>query len=120
MAEDLPNRRRYPRIPSSYILLVRKVGKEAIEQLAKTRSLSLGGCSFRSEESLGEGATLELVISLSLLPLSIPSRVVWERPRADGGFEVGVAFLKLDVDDREILERFFNRDLNDMQGVDEL
>jgi hypothetical protein len=119
MAEDYPHQRRFPRIPSSYIVLVRKVGEEDIEELAKTRSLSLGGCSFRSDEPLGEGAGLELVISLALRPLSIPARVAWEHPHDDGGFEVGVEFLKLDHDERKVLEHFFNRDLREMHGVDE-
>ena len=120
MAEDHPHRRRFPRIPSSYIVLVRKVGEEEIEELAKTRSLSLGGCSFRSEEPLGAGAGLELVISLALRPLSIPARVVWEHPRDDGGFEVGGEFLKLDHDEQKVLKHFFNQDLRDLQDIDEL
>lgn len=106
--EVIQNRRRFPRIPSRYSMLVTSVGGEVQEEIASTRSLSLGGCGFRSTASLGEGAALELLISLKLRPLSVPGRVVWESPRRDGAFDVGVEFTSLGHDERLILEQHFN------------
>ncbi len=111
MTDDSPKRRRFPRIPSGYTVLIEKVGGEHLEELAKTRSLGLGGCSFVSEEPLAEGMVLELVISLGLRPVSVPARVVWIRPGAAEGVEAGVEFLSLGHDERTILEDFFNTDL---------
>ena len=116
MTDDSPNRRRFPRIPSGYTVLVREVGGEHLEELAKIRSLGLGGCSFISDEPLEEGVALELVISLDLRPVSVPARVVWTHPGA-GGLEIGVEFLSLDHDERTILEDFFNQDLREPEEV---
>ncbi len=113
MTDDSPNRRRFPRIPSGYTVLVNEVGGEHLEELAKIRSLGLGGCSFTSEEPLAAGMLLELVISIGLRPVSVPARVVWTRPGGEQGDEVGVEFLSLAHDERTILEDFFNTDLRE-------
>ncbi|MFI5143809.1 MAG: PilZ domain-containing protein [Thermoanaerobaculales bacterium] len=96
--------RRFPRIPSENALLVKKVGDEASESLAKTRVLGGGGCMFAHEASLGVGSVVELLISLPSRVLKARARVVYENAAKPGGVEVGVEFLDVSAEDRLALD----------------
>jgi len=92
--------RRFPRIPSENAVLVKKVGDDTSESLARTRVLGGGGCMFSHEGSLGVGSTVELLISLPLRVLKARGRVVYENSAKPHGVEVGVEFLSVSAEDR--------------------
>jgi hypothetical protein len=103
VADEDPKQRRFPRIVAEHAVMVTKVGAETLEEFAKTRDLALGGCMFLSDEPLGKGSVIELLISLSGRVVRTTARVVYEN--ASGRrFEVGVEFLRLDPVDRELLQ----------------
>ncbi len=110
MAEDRTQKRLYPRIPAQNALLVKKLGEEVLEGFAPASTLSLGGCSFLSDEPLGVGSALELSIAIERRVVSTTARVVHEHRVDDGRFEVGVAFLDLAAEEQEILEKLFEED----------
>jgi PilZ domain len=83
--------------------MVTRAGPETLEAFAKTRDLGLGGCMFLSDEPVGTGSVIELLISLSGRVVRTTARVVYENP-SDRRFEVGVEFLRLDSADREALQ----------------
>ena len=92
--------RRFPRLASHLSVLVRDVGEGGIEELAHTRTIARGGCSFVSDETIAAGARLEILIAIrgSGEPevLTANARAVYQRPMADGRQETGVEFLDLD------------------------
>lgn len=111
MAEEYRERRRHTRMPCSYAVLLRKASEEDLGEPTRTSCLSLGGCRVASGTPLGRGTDLELLISLDLRPVSVPGRVVWERSRDDGRFNVGVEFTFLGHDERILLEQLLNQDV---------
>jgi PilZ domain len=104
MAEDPREQRRFPRVPTQKAVLVKRVGDEASEALAKTRTVSSGGCMFVHHEPLGVGTAVELLISLPSRVIKAQGRVVWETVAHDGAVEVGVEFLDVSAKDRRALE----------------
>ena len=109
MADELPKHRRFPRIAAEHAVLVSKAGAGALEEFAKTRNLGLGGCMFLSDEPLGQGSVVEILISLAGRVVPAAGRVVYERA-SDHRFEIGVEFLRLERADREFLQSFFDAD----------
>lgn len=96
--------RRFPRIPSENALLVKKVGDDASESLAKTRILGGGGCMFTHESPLGVASIVELLISLPSRVLKAQARVVYENAAKPSGVEVGVEFLNVSAEDHLALD----------------
>jgi len=107
MADQHPNKRRFPRVPSENAVLVKKLGPEAHEDFVKTRVIGLGGCMFVSDVPLGVDSPVELLISVKGQVAKARARVVWEQPAGTGRFEVGVEFVSIGAADRVILERLF-------------
>jgi hypothetical protein len=96
--------RRYPRVPAENALLVKKIGQEDSELLAKTRTVGVGGCMFVHREALGVGSAVELLISLPGRVIKAQGRVVWETVVGPDQVEVGVEFLRISPQDRQSLE----------------
>ncbi|GAB4261278.1 MAG: hypothetical protein Kow0092_10700 [Deferrisomatales bacterium] len=109
MTEHYSVKRRFPRIPSENAVLVKKLGPEAVEGFAKTRVVGLGGCMFVSDEPLGVGAYLDLLISVRGRVVKSLGRVVYERPKSAETIEVGVEFIQISPDDREVIESLFGQ-----------
>ncbi len=109
MAESYDHPRQFPRIAKQTTLLVKKLGPHEIEEFASTTNLGLGGCRFISDEPLGEGANLELLMSVQHKVVKARARVVHEHAIEGGRFEIGAEFLALDEADRQIIEKLFER-----------
>ncbi len=107
-AEEFSARRRFPRIASHHSVLLKRLGDE-MEGFAQTQTIALGGCSVVSNEPVGTGSTLELLIAAEGGVITARGRVVYENDLPDGRFELGVEFLDLSQDDawriQQVLER---------------
>ena len=103
MAERIPLKRRFPRVPYLGPVLVKKIGGEEAEDLARTRVLGLGGCMFVSQRSLGRGSMLALLLSIKGTIVRTQARVVYELHKSPSEVEVGVEFLNLDPQARAVL-----------------
>lgn len=103
MPEPPRLQRRFPRVPSENAVLVKKIGDDSSEALAKTRVLGGGGCMFVHGVPLGVGSTVEMLISMPRQVLRVRARVVYELPARPGGVEVGVEFVDVAEGDREVL-----------------
>ena len=105
MQTSLSQTRRFPRVPAVRPVLVRLPNGDSqpYEEIARTRVLGLGGMMFVGGKLLGEGAALELLISLREGVVRAGGGVVWESRRSVGEVEIGVEFLRLDETDRERL-----------------
>ncbi len=94
--EDL---RRFPRVRSERPILVRLLGQErAVEELARTRVIGLGGCMFMSPLPVGSRSDLEVLIAVDGVVVRTGGRVAYEIRRGDE-YEVGVEFLHVNPAD---------------------
>ncbi|MGC8723680.1 MAG: PilZ domain-containing protein [Acidobacteriota bacterium] len=92
--EDAPARR-FPRVPSRNSVVVRKLGAGEEGGLTTTEVVGLGGCSFLHAEPLEAGETLYLSILIGVELAEARVRVVYSKPREEGGFEIGVEFTEV-------------------------
>lgn len=100
-------KRRFPRIHSENALLVKKLGVESLEGFAKTKVVGLGGCMFTTDESVGIGSGLEILMSVRGRIAKALGRVVYELPAGDARVDVGVEFVGLSGPDRDVLRTLF-------------
>lgn len=107
MKEEYAVKRKFPRIPSQNAVLVKKLEAERIEGFARTRVMGLGGCMFVSDEPLGVGTPLEILISVHGTVAKAIGHVVYEVPKGPEEVEVGVEFMELPEPDREVIESLF-------------
>ena len=98
-------KRRFPRIPAETSILLRKLGGPVRGVLSTTKVMGLGGCCFVHKEAQGVGSTLFLSILVGQDLAEAKVRVVYERPRDDGSFEIGVEFEEIPPGDLLLLER---------------
>lgn len=87
--------RRFPRVPSKNSVVVRKLGAGAEGGLTTTEVVGLGGCSFVHAEPQEAGETLYLSILIGVELAEARVRVVYSKPREEGGFEIGVEFTEV-------------------------
>jgi c-di-GMP-binding flagellar brake protein YcgR len=107
MSGEESRRRRYPRIPSSNTVLVKRLGDRPHEEFARTRTVGLGGCSFASKEPLGIGTYLQVFITIKHEVIEALARVVYENPRDDGQHDLGVEFLVINEADQKKISDLF-------------
>jgi hypothetical protein len=101
------SRRRFPRVPSNYAVLVRRIGDEDVEAFGKTRTVGAGGCMFSHDGPLGDGSLLHLLIKVRGEVVGADARVAWER-QVDGRWEIGVEFVRVDDAGEARLQQMFS------------
>ncbi len=101
--EEGRDRRRFVRFPAEFAVLVRHLGPQETENLAKTEVVGQGGCLFIHPQSLGLEETVELLISARGLVLKAKARVAYASRREDGRYDIGVEFLAMSAEDQEKL-----------------
>ncbi len=95
--------RRFPRIPSQNAVLVKETSEGGGEAFVPTRTMSLGGCSFLSRDAFEPKTILDLLISVDQRVITAQATVVYSRLNEESRYEVGVEFLEVNPEDREIL-----------------
>ena len=103
MGEEPAKKRRFPRVATEHVALVRSTGGEESEGFAKTRSLGLGGCSFVTDEAFGMERVVDLLVSVGGRPIAMKARVVYSIP-SESRWETGVEFLEIDAADLAFLK----------------
>ena len=110
---DQPEVRKYTRVhlhlPVEYYAKNPKVPR-----LGHTTNLSPGGVMLNIPEKLDIGQSINLAIFVSLgksvEAIKVNSQVIWvEGSGKDGGFLSGVKFMDLSPNDRNKLEKFFEK-----------
>ncbi|NOY45281.1 MAG: PilZ domain-containing protein [Deltaproteobacteria bacterium] len=107
MSTVYPTKRRYPRRPIRGAALVRCDRVPVAEGFTRTRVVGLGGCGFESDELLGVGRFVELVLRLERHTIRALGRIVYERPLEPGRYEVGVEFLRIPEEHRAAIRELF-------------
>lgn len=108
--------RKYPRLESRHAVLVRKLSGSGGEELAPTKTIAIGGCCLVTDEPMGIGSSVELLITVDHRVISAHGRVVYEFPAADGRTETGIEFLALDDDAQAAIIALFQRDIETGDG----
>jgi hypothetical protein len=107
MVDEYPEKRRFPRLPAEHAVLVKKLGADETEEFAKTRTVGLGGCMVVGDSSLGLGAGVELLISVRGGVVRAQGRVVYEIPKGENSYQIGVEFLRMATGDLTLLQALF-------------
>src|ERR1043166_7462201 len=105
-AEEFSSRRRFPRIASHHSVLLKRLGDE-LEGFAQTRTIALGGGSVVSDELVGVGSTLELLIAAEGGVITARGRVIYENALDDGRFDLGIEFGDLSDEDASRIQQVF-------------
>ena len=116
MADEYHEKRRFPRLPAEHAVLVKKLGPGALEEFAKTQTVGLGGCMFVSDSTLGLGAGVELLISVRGGVVKAQGRVVYEIPKGERSFQIGVEFLRMATGDLKLLQALFEGVPEEVEG----
>ena len=110
---DQPEDRQYTRVllhlPVEYY-----INNPKIPRLGHTTNLSPGGVMLNIPEKLDIGQSISLAIFVSwgksVEAIKVSSQVIWVAGQEkDGGFRSGVKFIDLSANDRNKLERFFEK-----------
>jgi hypothetical protein len=102
--------RRFPRIRIQNAVLVSKPGEAEIEEIAATNSIGQGGCGFLSQEQLGEGAIVKLLISIHHQVVRANARVAYEHRLDNGVYDVGVEFIDIGKRELELIQELFEKE----------
>lgn len=95
--------RRFPRFEAEHTAVVRTIDDNA-EELARTRSMGIGGCGVVLPQALPAGVAVELLLSVDHQVLQLFGKTVYCRPIGEGRVEVGLEFLEVMEDDAALLE----------------
>jgi hypothetical protein len=100
MVQGHLRKRRFPRLRVEQPLLIEVLEERGTQGFSRTRSLGEGGCSFKSSHDIGYLSLMKVAISLSGYVVIADGRAVYQLPQQDGGYEVGVEFLRVSNEDR--------------------
>lgn len=99
-------RRADERVPDIVPVEVMAAGEQESFTAIAT-NLSRAGLQIANDDPLPEGAALSLLLPLTWAPpLELRAHVRWQRANAFGGWEVGLQFVDLPADCREVLEAY--------------
>ena len=98
-------RRRYARLKVDQPVFIEVLQENGTSNggangFSRTKSLGEGGCSFRSPEDIGYLSLMKVAISLGSHVVVADGRAVYQLAQRDGGYEIGVEFLRVSSDDR--------------------
>lgn len=113
MAGPYDKQRRFPRIPAECPVLVRKLDGERTTRISCTKVVGLGGCMFRHDKPFGDGSLLNLLILVRERYLEMRGKVVYEIPREDKRFDIGVEFVEISEEDLAALAVLFEEPQDD-------
>ena len=100
MVEGHLRKRRFPRLRVEHPLFIEVLDEKGPQGFSRTRSIGEGGCSFSSPNDIGYLSLMKVSISLAGRVVTADGRAVYQLPKGDGGYEVGVEFLRVSSEDR--------------------
>jgi hypothetical protein len=107
MVEGHLRKRRFSRLRVEQPLFVEVLEDRGVQGFARTLSLGEGGFSFKSDHDIGYLSLMKVAISLSGHVMTADGRAVYQLPQNDGGYEVGVEFLRVSSEDRLHIRQLF-------------
>lgn len=118
MPRNGANRRKYQRIQAP--IHCRPAGEDFFAQHLEPVDISLGGLRAYSDEEYRVGAFVRLDIFISgVAPVTLTAEVMWIKTLGKGAparFDVGLAFVDLRPDARNVLRRLFSQNESSESG----
>jgi len=93
-------KRRFPRLKIDQPLFVEVLEERGTQGFSRTRTIGEGGCSFTSPHGIGYLSLMKLSIALQGKVIIADGRAVYQLSSGEGGYEVGVEFLRVSSEDR--------------------
>lgn len=106
MTSNLSRTRKFPRMNAEFVVAYRHLGTEETAKspnLAKTRSIGLGGMMFETEAPLILGDKYLIEVMVGDRTIKAPATVVYVEKGKSGLFQNGVEFTEITDDDRDYL-----------------
>lgn len=100
-------KRVFTRLKTHHLIKYRVLSSRE-KTLSFVRNISAGGVLFYSEEELPLDSTLEMKINIppNTEPVNVIAKVVRSHPlKKVGGYEVGVEFVHIEEEDRELINK---------------
>jgi hypothetical protein len=109
MENEQESRRQFPRIGAVHSMLIEPLEEGAGGEFATSRSMSLGGLGFVSDESFNEGQIVKVMITVGSKVIAAKARVAYQQKLDDDRMETGLAFVELGAADRAVLEDLIDK-----------
>ena len=100
MVQGNLKKRRYPRLRVEHPLFIEVLEERGTQGFTRTRSIGEGGCAVKSPQDIGYLSLMKVSISLAGRVVTADGRAVYQLPAGNGGYEVGVEFLRVSSEDR--------------------
>ena len=100
MTQGHLRKRRYPRLRVEHPLFIEVLEERGPQGFSRTRTIGEGGCSFASPQDIGYLSLMKVSISLAGRVVTADGRAVYQLPAGNGGYEIGVEFLRVSSEDR--------------------
>ncbi len=95
--------RRFPRIKPEFPVLLKEINPEGTDTFARTKSLGIGGCAVLSDESMGQGSMVKVIVNAHGDTFQAVGRVVYELRGDTMEYEIGIEFLSLTPGDTKVI-----------------
>jgi len=93
-------KRRYPRLKVDQPMFIEVLEERGTQGFSRTRTIGEGGCSFSTPNPIGYLSLMKISIALQGKVVIADGRAVYQVVKEDGGYEVGVEFLRVSSEDR--------------------
>jgi len=91
-----PLRRRFGRIPASSAVLIEQLDQDRHCSFALSENLGMGGCALVASDPIPPGSLLKLYLSIRSEVVEAEGRIAHVNRRADGRYDVGIEFVRMD------------------------
>ncbi len=103
-------RRRFYRLPSRVVAMVRIPGVEESTVYTRTGSVALGGCGIRAEKSFGIGTEIEIDFEGEFGVVALRGTVANEKALPRGIYRIGIEFIDMSSAQRQALSHLIEHD----------
>ena len=103
-------RRRFYRLPSRVVAVVRVPGVEGSTVYTRTASLALGGCGVRSEKAIGVGTEIEVDFEGEFGVVTLRGTIAYEESLPRGIYKIGIEFIDVTSAQRQALSHLIEND----------
>jgi c-di-GMP-binding flagellar brake protein YcgR len=109
-------RRQHPRVDSINLVSLGSLEEDTPVGVARTLMISQGGALLEMAKPYPIHTVFQLDLALGAKVLSIQAEVRHIQARDDQTYRVGIRFIRLEPQDRELLERHLEAKLSDLDG----
>lgn len=103
-------RRRYFRLPSRVVAMVRIPGSGKPPVYTRTASVALGGCGLRADCGFEPGQEVQIDFEGEYGVVTVQGCIAYSEPLPRGIYKIGVEFVDVSPDQRQALSHLIEHD----------